>query len=65
MRVSWILTVWDMALRSWGIGILPGKGPVVGGHAADALLLGAGEVFDDGSVVDAMSWGRIKASLGH
>ena len=31
--------------------------------AADGLLLGAGEIFDDGSVVIADSWARIKASL--
>ena len=29
----------------------------------DGLLLGAGEILDDGSVVEADSWARIKASL--
>ena len=30
----------------------------------DGLLLGAGEILDDGSVVEADSWARIKASFG-
>ena len=29
----------------------------------DGLLLGAGEILDDGSVMKADSWARIKASL--
>ena len=33
------------------------------GDMLDGLLLGAGETLDDGSVVEADSWARIKASL--